>query len=155
MKIRLLAVGTRMPAWVETGVGEYQKRLPPELEFSVQEIAPGRRGKSSHVARAIADEGEAILAAIAPRDHVIALEVKGRPVSTEKLAKALADWRMQGLSVSILVGGADGLSDACRARADQQWSLSALTLPHALVRVLVAEQIYRAWTVLNNHPYHR
>ncbi len=155
MKIRVLAVGTRMPGWVDQAVVEYSKRLPSDIEFSVQEIAAARRGKGTHSATAIKQEGEALLAAVDKREHVIALEVNGKPLSTEKLASALEEWRMEGHSVSLLVGGADGLSDSCRERADRQWSLSALTLPHPLVRVVLAEQIYRAWTLLNNHPYHR
>ncbi len=155
MKLRLLAVGTRMPAWVDTAVAEYQKRLPPDIDFRVQEIAAARRGKGTNATRAVEQEGELLLGAVDRRDRVIAFEVEGKPLSTEALASALDQWRMHGESISLLVGGADGLSDACRARAEMQWSLSALTLPHALVRVVVAEQIYRAWTLLSNHPYHR
>lgn len=155
MRVSLIAVGTRMPAWVEAGVAEYRKRLPPEIVFDIREITLGKRGKNADVARAVAQEGEAMLAAIPARDQVIALDVKGRSYSTEQFAALLAEWQMSGDNISLLVGGPDGLADACLARARARWSLSALTLPHPLVRVLVAEQLYRAWTINNNHPYHR
>jgi 23S rRNA (pseudouridine1915-N3)-methyltransferase len=100
-------------------------------------------------------ESDAILAATGPKDRVIALEVGGRPWSTEKLAAQLENWQQDGRDVSFLVGGPDGLADACRKRADQQWSLSPLTLPHPLVRIILAEQLYRAWSITRNHPYHR
>lgn len=155
MKISLLAVGTRMPGWVEAGVAEYRKRLPPELQFDVREIALAKRGKNADIARALQQEGAAMLAALPPRDLVIALDVQGRSFGTEQLAAQLAQWQLSGDNVSLLVGGPDGLAAECLARAQQRWSLSALTLPHPLVRVLVAEQIYRAWSINNNHPYHR
>lgn len=155
MRISLIAVGTRMPAWVEAGVAEYRRRLPPEIGFDLREIALGRRGKNADVARALAEEGAAMLAAIAPRDRVIALDVRGNSLSTEQLAARLARWQMDGDDVSLLVGGPDGLARACLERAAERWSLSALTLPHPLVRVLLAEQLYRAWTINQKHPYHR
>lgn len=155
MRINLIAVGTRMPAWVEAGVEEYRKRLPPELSLNIREIPLGKRGKNADIARAVAQEGEAMLAAVGSRDRVVALEVKGRAWSTEQLAQQLAAWQMSGDDVALLVGGPDGLAPSCQARATERWSLSPLTLPHPLVRVLLAEQIYRAWTINNNHPYHR
>ncbi len=155
MRINLIAVGTRMPGWVEAGVDEYRKRLPPELALNIREIPLGKRGKNADIARAIAQEGEAMLAAIGARDRVVALEVKGRAWSTEQLAQQLAGWQMSGDDVALLVGGPDGLAPACVARATERWSLSPLTLPHPLVRVLLAEQLYRAWTINHNHPYHR
>ncbi|UTA48696.1 23S rRNA (pseudouridine(1915)-N(3))-methyltransferase RlmH [Simiduia sp. 21SJ11W-1] len=155
MRIRLIAVGTRMPDWVQSAYGEYAKRLPRELSLELVEIPLGPRNKSSSTANAIAKESAAILAAIGEGDRVIALEVKGKDWSTEQLAQQLAKWQMDGGNVSLLVGGPDGLSDECRARADVHWSLSRLTLPHPLVRVLLSEQIYRAWTILANHPYHK
>lgn len=155
MRISLIAVGTRMPAWIEAGVDEYRKRLPPELTLDIREIALAKRGKNADVARAIAQEGAAMLAAIPPRDAVIALEVGGRSLSTEQLAEQLRGWQMAGDNISLLVGGPDGLAAECLQRAAQRWSLSALTLPHPLVRVLLAEQLYRAWTINSHHPYHR
>ncbi|MFZ5621701.1 MAG: 23S rRNA (pseudouridine(1915)-N(3))-methyltransferase RlmH [Pseudomonadota bacterium] len=155
MHIHLIAVGDRMPAWVEAGYGEYAKRLPRECALRLVEIAPGRRGRNADVARIVRDEGERMLAAI-PRDcHVIALEVGGRSWSTPQLAVQLEGWMHSGRDVALLVGGPEGLDDACRARADQLWSLSALTLPHPLVRIVLAEALYRAWSVMAGHPYHR
>lgn len=144
-----------MPAWVEEGVAEYRKRLPAEIQFDIKELPLPKRGKNTDIRRAIAQEGEAMTAAIPAGDRVIALDVLGKAVSTEALAEALASWQMEGDNISILVGGPDGLSPACLALARQKWSLSAMTLPHPLVRVLFAEQLYRAWTINNNHPYHR
>ncbi|HSB97019.1 MAG TPA: 23S rRNA (pseudouridine(1915)-N(3))-methyltransferase RlmH [Spongiibacteraceae bacterium] len=155
MRISVIAVGTRMPDWVEAGVSEYRKRLPTEINFEIREIALAKRGKNADVARATQQEGAAMLAAVAARDTVIALDVLGKSVSTESLALALRNWQMHGDNISLLVGGPDGLASECLARAEQRWSLSALTLPHPLVRVVLAEQIYRAWTINNNHPYHR
>ena len=155
MKIKLLAVGTKMPSWVTQGYNEYAKRLPREMTLELIELPLGSRGKNADVQRAIQKESDAILSCIDKTDHVIALEVKGHNWSTEKLAQNMERWQMDGLTVVLLVGGPDGLSDACRARANQQWSLSALTLPHPIVRLLLSEQIYRAWTVTQNHPYHR
>lgn len=144
-----------MPAWVASGVSEYQKRLPREWKFEWLEIPLGQRSKSQDVNKAIRTEGEAILAAINSGEKVIALEVKGKNWSTEQLAKELSAWQMSGQDIVLLIGGPDGLSDSCRERADILWSLSALTLPHPLVRVLLTEQLYRAWSLMNNHPYHK
>ena len=155
MRIKLLAVGTKMPAWVEQGVNEYSKRLPPEIKFEIKEIPPGKRGKGADIKRAIAAEGQQMLAAIPEADKVIALEVTGRAWGTEKLAGELQQWQREGDNITLLVGGPDGLASECQARANQQWSLSALTLPHPLVRIVLAEQLYRAWAINNNHPYHR
>lgn len=155
MHIHIIAVGDRMPDWVEAGYGEYAKRLPRECGLRLVEIAPGRRGRNADVARIVRDEGERMLAAI-PRDcHVVALEVGGRSWSTPQLAMQLEGWMHSGRDVALLVGGPEGLDDACRARADQLWSLSALTLPHPLVRIVLAEALYRAWSVMAGHPYHR
>ncbi len=155
MRIRALAVGTRMPSWVAAGVDEYQKRLPREWKFEYVELPLGQRGKSQDVAKAIQVEGESILSAIGTQDKVIALDVKGKNWSTEHLSQQVADWQMLGQDIVLLIGGPNGLSDACLERADQKWSLSALTLPHPLVRIVLVEQLYRAWSLLNNHPYHK
>ncbi|AMO69532.1 ribosomal RNA large subunit methyltransferase H [gamma proteobacterium BDW918] len=155
MRVSLICIGTKMPAWVEEGVAEYRKRLPAEIQFDIKELPLPKRGKNTDIRRAIAQEGDAMTAAISAGDRVIALDVLGKAVSTESLAEALANWQMDGDNISILVGGPDGLSPACLALAKQKWSLSAMTLPHPLVRVLFAEQLYRAWTINNNHPYHR
>lgn len=144
-----------MPAWVNDGYREYARRLPRECSLSLKEIAPGQRSRSRAVERAISEEGTRMLAAVSPNQRVIALDVRGRSWSTEQLAGQLEIWMQDGRDVSLLVGGPDGLWEDCLARAEQRWSLSPLTLPHPLVRVLLAEQLYRAWTVTNGHPYHR
>lgn len=155
MKLRLICVGQKMPDWVSTGYNDYARRMPPELPLELTEIAMAHRGKNPDIPRLMQRESDAILASVAPRDRVIALEVGGRPWSTEKLASHLESWQQDGQDVCFLVGGPDGLADACRQRADQQWSLSPLTLPHLLVRIVLAEQLYRAWSITRNHPYHR
>ncbi len=155
MNIHLISIGTRMPKWVEQGFAEYAKRMPAECALKLVEITPGHRGKGADIARAVRDEGERMLKAI-PRDcHIIALEVKGREWSTEQLAGKLTDWMGGGRDLVLLVGGPEGLADSCRQRADMLWSLSPLTMPHPLVRVVLAEQLYRAWSLMRNHPYHR
>jgi len=155
VRLRILAIGTKMPDWVEASCNEYLKRLPPELRIEVVELPLGKRGKGADIQRAILREGEAMLKAIGERDQVIALEVQGKSWSTGDLAVNLQHWQGSGDNVSLLVGGPDGLAPACLARADSRWSLSALTLPHPLVRVLLAEQLYRAWSINAGHPYHR
>ncbi|MCK2183459.1 23S rRNA (pseudouridine(1915)-N(3))-methyltransferase RlmH [Halomonas getboli] len=155
MKVRLLAVGTRMPDWVTKGVEEYRKRLPRDFALEVEEIAPGARGKNADTRRAIAQESERLQARLKGDEHLVALEVGGKPWSTEQLAGQAEEWRLGGRDVVLLVGGPDGLDPAISARAHQRWSLSPLTLPHPLVRILLAEQLYRAWTLMVGHPYHR
>ena len=155
MNISLIAIGTRMPEWVNEGYREYARRLPRECRLKLTEIPLGQRARSKTVERAVAEEGKRMLAEISPGEHVIALDVKGRNWSTEQLAVQFQQWMLAGRGISLLVGGPDGLSAPCLERAQQRWSLSALTLPHALVRVLLAEQLYRAWTITQNHPYHR
>ena len=155
MKLKVIAVGTKMPPWVEVGVQEYSKRLPRDMPLEFIEIPIGNRAKNANLARAVKQESDQILAQVKPQDHVIALEVTGNNWSTEKLAKQMQNWQMQGQNIIFLIGGPDGLSDACRARANQQWSFSALTLPHPIVRIILSEQLYRAWSITQNHPYHR
>ncbi|ODN66024.1 MULTISPECIES: 23S rRNA (pseudouridine(1915)-N(3))-methyltransferase RlmH [Methylophaga] len=155
MKLNLLAVGQKMPQWVTEGYNEYAKRMPRECQLLLNEIAPAKRGKSGSTSQWMQEEGKRIMTALPENDYVVALEVGGRNWSTEQLAEQLKNWQASGRDVSLLVGGPDGLSRECQQRADQQWSLSNLTLPHPLVRIVVAEQLYRAWTVLQNHPYHR
>jgi len=155
MRARLLAIGERMPAWVAEGFAEYRKRLSHDLPLELFELKPGARGKGRDDARAMHDEGQAILAAL-PRDtHVIALDGRGKTWSSEELAAQLANWRMAGRDLAFLIGGPDGHAPEVLARADQRWSLGPLTLPHMLVRLVLAEQLYRASTLLAGHPYHR
>lgn len=144
-----------MPSWVEAGCNEYGKRMPPELRIETIEIALGARGKNQPASKAIKKESQALLKAIGAQDFVVALDVIGRSLSTEQLATKLADWQMNGRDVCLIIGGPDGLSKACLDRADMRWSLSDLTLPHPLVRIVLMEQMYRAWTINANHPYHR
>lgn len=151
----MLAVGSKMPSWIEQGIAEYSKRMPADCRIEIVELPIGPRGKGQSVAKAIEKEGQAMLAAMRPQNTCVALEVLGKPWSTPQLSENMAQWRMQGGDVDLLIGGPDGLSPECVKMARQKWSLSPLTLPHPLVRVLVAEQLYRAWTILNNHPYHK
>ena len=155
MKLRLLAVGTKMPAWAEQGYAEYAKRLPADCALELVEIAPGHRAKNTSKEKAMQQEAEALIKAIPPSDHVVALAVEGKPWTTPQLASELENWRMQGGDVALLIGGPDGMTDEIMRLAKQRWSLSNLTLPHPLVRVLLAEQLYRAWTILQGHPYHK
>jgi 23S rRNA (pseudouridine1915-N3)-methyltransferase len=155
MRARLISVGERMPAWVADGCAEYQKRLSRDLPLELVEIRLGERGKGRDLKRALDDEGTAMLAAI-PRDaHVVALDGRGKTWSSEQLAEELAGWRMLGRDLAFLIGGPDGLAPAALARANQRFSLGTLTLPHMLVRIILAEQLYRAVSLLSNHPYHR
>jgi 23S rRNA (pseudouridine1915-N3)-methyltransferase len=151
----MLAVGNKMPAWVNSGFEEYQKRFPRDMSLDLIEITPQKRGKKAELEKIKNQEGEALLAAIPKGNRIVTLEVHGRPWTTPQLAKQMAGWQMDGRNVSLLIGGPEGLSDACLAAAEQRWSLSPLTLPHPIVRVIVAESLYRAWSLNNNHPYHR
>ena len=155
MKIQLICVGTKMPEWVETGVAEYQKRLPRDFELLVTEIPLAPRGKNADIPRAMIREGEACARAIGKGDYVVALDVKGKALGTEQMAAQLRQLRDAGRNLSFLVGGPDGLAPACLTDADARWSLSPLTFPHPIVRVILAEQLYRCWSILTNHPYHR
>lgn len=155
MRIQLVAVGTRLPQWQQQGFQEYARRLPKECAMQLTEIPAAARAKSKPTKQAIQKESERMLAAVDKSDYVVALDQPGTQYSSENLSALLAAWLAQGRHLSMLIGGADGLSDACRSRADLRWSLSDMTLPHGLVRVMVAEQMYRAWSILHGHPYHR
>ena len=155
MHIQMLAVGNKMPTWVSSGFEEYQKRFPRNMSLDLVEITPQKRGKKAELGKIKSQEGEALLAAVPKGHRIVTLEVHGRPWTTPQLAQQMAGWQMDGRNVSLLIGGPEGLSDACLAAAEQRWSLSPLTLPHPIVRVIVAESLYRAWSLNNNHPYHR
>ena len=155
MKARLVAVGERAPGWVAEGFAEYQKRLSHWLPLDLFEVEPGIRGKGRDTARATADEGVRVLATLPRNAHVVALDGRGRMHSSEQLAQRLEHWRGQGRDLVFLIGGPEGHADAVIARAGEQWSLGPLTLPHMLVRLVLAEQLYRAAALLANHPYHR
>jgi 23S rRNA (pseudouridine1915-N3)-methyltransferase len=155
MKCRLIAAGTRLPEWVNTGFREYQKRLRTPLVLELSEIPIATRRAGENPSRAIAREGANMLAGVGPKDYVVALEVSARSMTTAELAAWLAQRLRDARPLDLLIGGPDGLAPVCLERADQSWSLSPLTLPHALVRVIVAEQVYRAMSLLGGHPYHR
>jgi len=155
VKIQLIAVGTKMPAWVEQGYNEYSRRFPHDMPLHLIEIPAGKRGKNADITRILQKEGEATLAAIPKGNRIVTLEVTGKPWDTPLLAKNMAKWQMDGRDVSLLIGGPEGLAPECIRASEQKWSLSPLTLPHPLVRVVVAESLYRAWSLNNNHPYHR
>ncbi len=154
MRIRLLTVARRVPAWVTSAWDEYVRRLPPELQPGLVEIAPARASAGRTVAMRLADEAERIRRAWPREPWVVALDTGGSAWSSAALARELARWQGRGRDVVLLVGGADGLAPDLLAGASQRWSLSALTLPHALVRVVIAEALYRAWTINAGHPYH-
>ena len=155
MRISVIAVGTRMPSWVAQGVEEYSRRMPRELKLQWREVPLARRVPGAKAEQLSERESEQLLKAIPPGDTVIALDVLGKRISTAQLAQQLEAWQMSGVNYSLLIGGPDGLSPRCLERASARWSLSDLTLPHPLVRVILAEQLYRAWTITVNHPYHR
>lgn len=154
MHVRVIAVGGRQPEWVTEGFDEYARRLPANWRFRLKQIPSVRRGRST-VDAAREREGEKILAALQRQERLIALDERGRQVSSPELARWIADWQADGRDLGIVIGGPDGLSQNCIDRAETVWSLSRLTLPHGLVRVLLAEQLYRAWTLSTGHPYHR
>ena len=151
----MIAAGTRLPGWVDEGFREYQKRLRSPLVLDLVEIPLATRRAGENPQRSIAREGERMLAALAREDYVVALEVEAKWMTTEQLSVWLSERLREARPLALLIGGPDGLSDACKVRANQSWSLSPLTLPHGLVRVVLAEQIYRAMSMLAGHPYHR
>ncbi len=144
-----------MPDWVYAGFEHYAARMPRECALELTEIPLGVRRKNQDSSRAVAEEEKRMLALPNAGDVIVALEVEGRQFGSEKLAKRMQEWFVSGGDVVFMIGGPDGLGAGCRERAGLQWSLSELTLPHGLVRILVAEQLYRAWSILKNHPYHR
>ncbi|MBV8145508.1 MAG: 23S rRNA (pseudouridine(1915)-N(3))-methyltransferase RlmH [Gammaproteobacteria bacterium] len=154
MRLRVIAVGTRMPSWVRSACTEYLQRLRAALPVELTEVAAAAR-RESDVPRAMGREGERLLAALAPRDYVVALDERGRELTTRELATWLGARMQQGEDLAFLIGGPDGLAPAVLARSNFRLALSRLTLPHALARVLLSEQLYRAHCILANHPYHR
>lgn len=155
MQIHVVAVGTRMPAWVNEAFQEYAKRLPAQFRLRLREIAPGRRGKNADLARVLRDEGARLLAAVPRGCRVVALERTGRQMDTPGLAAELTAQLSRGEDLALLIGGPEGLAPECRKHAAAVWSLSALTFAHPVVRVVVAEQLYRVWSMISHHPYHR
>lgn len=155
MRIHLIAAGTRMPSWVEAGYADYAGRMPPECKLVLKEIPLGASRSGGDARKAMQEEGAKMLATLPAGAGVTALDVRGKSLDTAALAKLLNQWLQEGRDQALLVGGPDGLAPACLAEVGFKWSLSPLTLPHGLVRVVVVEQLYRAWSILKNHPYHR
>jgi len=155
LRLVLIAASNRQPEWVDAGYAEYANRLRGRCTLELKVLPLARRTQSAPVARALADEAERMAAAIPAGAHVVALAETGKPWSTKDLAARLERWSERGAPVALLIGGPDGLGPAVLAHATEQWCLSPLTLPHGLARILAAEALYRAWSVLQNHPYHR
>ena len=154
MRLRVLAVGQKMPAWVDQGVEEYARRMPREISVEWLDIPPAKRGSATREKYRV-QEAEAIEAKLSGKDYVVALDISGKAVSTELIAERFDQWQMQGEQISIVIGGPDGLHPNILKGAKERWSLGQVTLPHPLVRVILAEQLYRAWSVQAGHPYHR
>jgi 23S rRNA (pseudouridine1915-N3)-methyltransferase len=155
LKIELLAAGTKPPNWIQEGVSQYQKRMKRECTLEIREITIAKRVKNDSVERFRQEEEKRMRQHIKKGARIVSLDAGGAMMSTEELAHKLKRWMGEHGRIQMLIGGPDGLSQGCLAMADESWSLSRLTFPHFLVRVLVAEQLYRAWSLLNNHPYHR
>ncbi len=155
MLIRVVAVGTKMPDWVRSAVDDYTGRMPPEIRVEWREVRAEPRSAGATQAVWMAREAQRIRAALPPGAHLVALDERGADLRTRDLADCLQRWQHAAQAVAILIGGPDGLEPALKAQARERLRLSSLTLPHPLVRVLLAEQLYRAWSVLANHPYHR
>lgn len=155
MRIRVIAVGLKPPAWVRDAAREYAERLPPELRLEWTEVRPDIRGPSGHPPAWMAAEAHRIREAIPSGATVVALDEHGDDLTSRGLATRLERWRDRSAPLAILIGGPDGLDPGLKREAHERIRLSSLTLPHALVRVVIAEQLFRAWTILSNHPYHR
>jgi 23S rRNA (pseudouridine1915-N3)-methyltransferase len=155
MHIRLLAVGDKQPSWVDTAFQTYAERLPHQWKFRLDTIPIAHRSKSNKASGAKEAEGAKVLGNIRPDDFVVLLDERGKALSSRELGEHLTDWQSAGRDLCFLIGGPDGVSDDCAARANFRWSLSRMTLPHGLARVMFAEQLYRAWTLTQGHPYHR
>ena len=155
MRLNVVAIGQRMPSWVQEAWSEYARRFTRGISLELREVAAIKRGRNADIASIRQREGEALLAAVPASTHVLALDEQGKQWSTTELAEKLEGWMQSGVDLSFLIGGPDGLSSECLNQAAGRWSLGRLTLPHPLVRVILAEQLYRAWTVTRNHPYHR
>ncbi len=154
MKLRIVSVGHKMPSWVETACAEYIKRMPREASVEIIEIKPEKRAAGNSTDNIQLIEAKRILDVIG-KDYLIALDERGQEVTTLQLAEKFKDWQSSGKDVALVIGGADGLHASVKQKADWLWGLSKLTLPHAMVRIMLAEQLYRAHSVITNHPYHR
>jgi len=155
MQLTVVAVGQRMPAWVQESWSEYARRFPRGLALELKEISLAKRSRNADIESLRNAEGTALLAAAPAGHRIVALDERGRQWSTGELAERLESWMQEEHGVCFLVGGPDGLPQKCRDRARDVWALGRLTLPHPMVRAILAEQLYRAWTITQNHPYHR
>ncbi len=155
MHLRLLAVGDRQPAWVDEAFDTYAGRFPREWRFKLVCVRTAKRGKNTPASRAIDEEAESLLSRLNSDEQVVLLDERGTSLSSQKLAQRLSKWQSDGRDLAFIIGGPDGVSQSVRQRADFVWSLSELTLPHGLARVLLSEQLYRAWSLQTGHPYHR
>lgn len=155
MHLRLLAVGDRQPAWVDDAFAVYSGRFPREWKFRLDVVPTARRSKNDKSGQAMAAEGESILQRVSSNEQLVLLDERGKQFTSKRLASQLSDWQSDGRDVCLVIGGPDGVSDAVRKRSNSIWSLSQLTLPHGMARVLLAEQLYRAWSLQTGHPYHR
>ncbi len=155
MQLIIAAVGHKMPAWIEAGFGEYVKRMPPECRIHLKEIKPVERSGTGQTYREVAEERGRIEAVLPKGARIVALDEHGKDLTSVQLAQNLVQWQQDGRDVAFIIGGADGLDAEFKSRADQLIRISSLTLPHGMVRVLLAEQLYRAWSITQNHPYHR
>ena len=155
MQIDLIAIGTKMPQWVDTAWKDYVKRLPREWQLNLIELPAGKRGKNAPIQQILQDEGRRLLKAASHCDTLIALDRIGKNLNSQDLAKHCSHWVDNRQKIGLLVGGPEGLSDECLVKTKTRWSLSPMTLPHPIVRIVIAEQVFRAWSIVNNHPYHR
>jgi 23S rRNA (pseudouridine1915-N3)-methyltransferase len=155
MQLIIAAVGHKMPAWIETGFQEYAKRMPPECKLVLKEIKPIDRASNKNAEAVMAQERTRIEAVLPKGGRMIALDERGQDLTTMQMSQLLSQWQQQGGDVTFVIGGADGLDADLKKNADMLIRISNLTLPHGLVRVLLAEQLYRAWSITQNHPYHR
>ncbi|MET0963370.1 MAG: 23S rRNA (pseudouridine(1915)-N(3))-methyltransferase RlmH [Noviherbaspirillum sp.] len=155
MQLVIAAVGHKMPGWIETGFAEYAKRMPPDCRLALREIKPVDRSGSRSAETVMAMEKSRIEAVIPKGSRIVALDEHGKDLTTMQLAKTLQQWQQGGTDVTFVIGGADGLDAQFKQQADMLLRVSSLTLPHGMVRVLLAEQLYRAWSITQNHPYHR
>ncbi len=155
MKINLISIGKKMPSWVNEGFKDYQKRLPTDYQLILHEVSTKKRNKNTAIAKLTQEESDKLLSKAPERNIIIALDRQGKSFPTETLAKKLENWHAESQDVSILIGGPEGISSASLTKCHETWSLSKLILPHTITRIVIAEQLYRAWSILQNHPYHR
>jgi 23S rRNA (pseudouridine1915-N3)-methyltransferase len=155
VQLIIVAVGHKMPAWIESGFAEYAKRMPADCRINLKEVKPVERSGSKTAETAMALERVKIEAALPKGARIVALDERGKDLTTVQLSQLLTQWQQDGRDVSFIIGGADGLDAEFKVKADLSIRISSLTLPHGMVRVLLAEQLYRAWSITQNHPYHR